>query len=376
MAKDKMKKNDVQPPHYLCGSRLHNLLLLIRENGFRIVNRKVPTFMGITMFNLLMSPIAAIEKAMIRRKIKHLQLEKDPVFILGHWRSGTTFLINTMSRDRQFCFFNVVNIMMPNIFMSMGPLINRFAKRIMPKKRPMDNMDLELDLPQEEDYAVANMVPYSITHMTSFPENSELYMEYGLQDNLTKEQFDEWQETYQYLLKKVTLQHNGKQLLLKSPINTGRIKVLLDMYPNAKFVHIYRNPRKVFMSTRKLYDTVFPLYSLQDAQAPDDDVASFQFKLYKRLYGKYLKQKHLIPEGNLVEVRYEDFAEKPLETVEHIYQAIGIDGFEDAKDDIAAYLATLKSYKKNVHSKMKPDEKKRVEKEMDFAIEQWGYKES
>ena len=97
----------------------------------------------------------------------------------------------------------------------------------------------------------------------------------------------------------------GKQLLLKSPTNTSRIKQLLEIFPDAKIIHIYRNPYSVCLSTRKLYNDIFPLFSLQEPVSPEE-AEEVQFQVYEQMYKKYFLEKEYIPEGNLIEIKYED----------------------------------------------------------------------
>ena len=40
----------------------------------------------------------------------------------------------------------------------------------------------------------------------------------------------------------------NSRLLIKSPVHTGRVKLLLDLFPNAQFIYIHRNPYQVFKS--------------------------------------------------------------------------------------------------------------------------------
>ena len=44
------------------------------------------------------------------RKIADKPLEMDPVFILGHWRSGTTFMHNVFSCDKHFGYNTTLSL--------------------------------------------------------------------------------------------------------------------------------------------------------------------------------------------------------------------------------------------------------------------------
>ena len=97
----------------------------------------------------------------------------------------------------------------------------------------------------------------------------------------------------------------GRRLVLKNPANTGRIRALLNLFPDAKFIHIYRNPYDVFLSTVWLQRSVIPRSQVQDISP--DTVEAHVLRFYIQLQQKYLAEKDLIPAGSLAEVRFEDW---------------------------------------------------------------------
>ena len=96
-------------------------------------------------------------------------------------------------------------------------------------------------------------------------------------------------------------------------------------------------------------------------------------EVYTRLYRKYEEDKKLIPAGNLIEIKFEDFEADALAMTEKIYRTLAIPGFEAAKADIAAYLDKKKGYKKNAY-KYETRTVELVEKHWDYALKQWDYK--
>jgi hypothetical protein len=224
---------------------------------------------------------------------------------------------------------------------------------------------------QEEEFAIANMSTLSNYHLCMFPRNHHKYQKYAYFKNMSENELSEWKQKYLYILKKVTYQQKGKRLLLKSPTNTSRIKQLLELFPNARFVHICRDPYKVYVSTKRLYENFFPVFELQKP-IPEEESEETQFDIYENMYRKYFEEKDLIPEGHLVEVRYEDVIKKPLENVEKIYKELGIEGFERAKPAIEEYIETQKSYKPNKHN-IDPRLAKKISQRYDFTFRKWNY---
>lgn len=188
---------------------------------------------------------------------------------------------------------------------------------------------------------------------------------------MNEQEKNTWKKTYLTFLKAVTYDANGKQLLLKNPANTARVKMLLELFPDARFIHIYRNPYTVYLSTLKTRMNVLGPFSLQHTTT--QDVKQHVINHYPQLMEKYFEQKKLIPNGHLVELSYEDFVRNPLEQVQHVYETFGLSGFEEATSAMQAYLDERKDYRKNVYEL---DSKTRalIENRWGATIEKWGYK--
>jgi len=171
-------------------------------------------------------------------------------------------------------------------------------------------------------------------------------------------------------VKKITYKYKKKRILLKSLVNTARIKYLLEVFPDAKFIHIYRDPYKVYLSTWKLYKKILPIFSFQHITVEELD--SMIITVYREMYKKYLAEKTLIPEGNLIEISYENFIENPMKTLKDIYQKLEIDGFNKAKPAFEKYLKKHENYKTSKYSFNK-ELKEKIYREWEFVFKEFGY---
>lgn len=86
--------------------------------------------------------------------------------------------------------------------------------------------------------------------------------------------------------------NDGKQLLLKTPAHSGRIPMLLKMFPNTRFIHIYRNPFLVISSTLKFMDRFLHLLALQ--RHDWESVRQACLVRYQLLMERLLRDKELI----------------------------------------------------------------------------------
>ncbi|MFT5444181.1 MAG: hypothetical protein ACI8W3_003236 [Myxococcota bacterium] len=322
-------------------------------------------------FSRMIEPLRWAENLFYGRKIRKTQLNGDPVFLLGFGRSGTTHLHNLFYQDPQFGVVSNYQASMHAIaLIGRRWLPGMFAGK-MPSKRPMDNVAISLDGPQEEEMAMINATVHSPLHVMSFPKAiPELYDRYSSSLGEDEAVLAGWKAGYMEVVKKATILSGGKRLALKTPPNTGRIGVLLDMFPNARFVNIVRNPYPVYQSMRNMYRKTLPGAVLQEFEW--DDIDAWIVQAYQAQMKKYLEERSLIPDGRLIEVRYEDLDARPMAKLEEIYKGLELGDFEKVRGTLEAYLESLGSYEKNKFE-FPADVINTVNENWDFAFDAFGY---
>jgi len=327
----------------------------------------------ITLLSPLTAPLRLAERAYYGRKVRAVEMPQDPIFVIGHWRTGTTYLHNLLAQDPALGVVPTFQTLAPNSFLIGNKTLKPLIAFIMPRKRHTDNVPLAADSPQEEEFALCNLCPYSLYAGWYFPRQMrELFRKYVLFRDVPPEVLGEWKRVYTELLKKACYNAGGRRLVLKNPANTGRVPVLLDMFPNAKFVHIYRDPFVVYKSTQLLHKATLDMIALQDIDEAEirDNVLMF----FKEMVGGYFEDKERIPAGNLVDVRYEDLEKRPIDELERIYKTLGLPGFAETRGRAENYLEKLGTYKKNKFALSRQDID-RVKNHWQFALDAWGYGE-
>ena len=266
----------------------------------------------------LLSPLAALQDKRYENLLANQPLEHDPVFILGHWRSGTTFVHNVFSCDKHFGYNTTYQTVFPHLMMWGQPFFKKNMSWLMPDKRPTDNMELAVDLPQEEEFALANMMPYTYYNFWFLPKYQQEYADkYLLFDNISDAELKVFEEVFTKLIKISLWNTHGTQFLSKNPPHTGRVRELVKMFPNAKFIYLMRNPYTVFESTRSFFTNTIQPLKLQDIG--NEQLEENILSIYAKLYHKYESDKQFIPEGNLREVKFEDFEADAMGMTEDIY---------------------------------------------------------
>lgn len=319
----------------------------------------------------LLSSLSGIQERRYNKLLADKPLENDPVFILGHWRSGTTFVHNVLAADPHFGYTTTYQTVFPHLMMFGQSFFKKNMSWLMPDHRPTDNMELAVDLPQEEEFAISNMMPYSYYDFWFFPRYMQEYCDRFLTlEDSTPEEVETFKKTFLKLIKISLWNTGGTQYLSKNPPHTGRVKTLVEMFPNAKFIYLVRNPYTVFESTRSFYNnTIIPL-KLEDFSK--EEMEPNILESYTKLYKAYQSQKQFIPEGNLIEVKFEDFEQDAMNMTRQIYEKLHLPGFESAEANIKAYVDKKKDYKKNAYQ-YKPHTIELVNEHWGYALDDWGY---
>ena len=320
----------------------------------------------------LLSLTHSIEDRRYKKLLADKPMEEDPLFILGHWRSGTTFVHNVFSCDKQFGYTTTYQTVFPNAMLFGQGFFKWVMGSIMPEKRPTDNLELKPDLPQEEEFALLSTTPYSYYNFWIFPKKMREYCDkYLTFRDIEDKELSHFNRAFVRLIKTSLHNTGGKRYLSKNPPHTGRVEELVKLFPNAKFIYLMRNPYTVYESTKSFFTGTIQPLKLQDIS--NEKLEENFVDIYAELYDSYQKQKTAIPAGNLVEIKFEDFEKDPMAVTKSIYEKLSLDGFDDAKEAIASYVGKKKGHKKNQY--MYADStKKIVEQKWSRALTDWDYK--
>ncbi len=269
-------------------------------------------------------------------------------------------------------FANGLSVFPDTIFNTLGNLLfEGFAKLSIPGKRAGDNVVLGTELPQEEEFALGHKTPISFYFFWMFPlKIKEYYKRFILFDGIENAQLDSWKSDYKLLIKKALKNTNREIYLSKNPPNTARIGALLEMFPEAKFIHIHRNPVEVFLSTHNFFSKMLPHLQLQ--KLSPDAIDGMVFELYKNLMSDYLMQRDLIPKGNLVELSFDRLQEEAMHVLNNIYKELNLSGFETAEPKFKTYVESKRSYKKNTH-KITKTHLETLKETLGFVFEEYNY---
>ena len=356
--------------HPLLITKFPVFLRYISENRHDICKKYYPQILLCGLASLFLTPFVCAENLICRKAVKNSTV-KSPLFVLGHWRCGTTLLYFLLAQDKQFGFVDPMMTFTMNFYHLLGWVFRPTIVAHLHEGRPMDNIKYAMSLPIEEYISFSTMESDSVYPLNFFPKSFIRYNKNAFIDEFSENKREKWKKSYDYFLRYVPALSGGKNLLLKSPDNTARVRFLKEMYPDAKFVNIYRNPYTVIRSTMHLYDKMMSHWSLEEIP-PVETMEDWIIETFKMMYEAYFREIQALPPHTLFEIRFEDFEKDPLPILENMYSELNLSGFDEALPQIKAYWESLAGYEKNRFDYPERLVKK-VNDNLGFYFEHYGY---
>lgn len=321
-------------------------LRLLRENRFQIDLSRMPMATIIGGCSLVNAMMAQCQRMTHGARIQSAELVAPPVFVIGHWRSGTTLMHELLALDDRFAYPSNFDAFNPNHFLLSRFWLFPIVRLLMPGVRPMDNMTMGAGSPQEDDFALCAQgapTPYRRIAFPNRPHRDHLLLDLA---NADEEQREQLRMAMSRFLRTLTIQYR-KQLVLKSPPHTGRIEQLSQWFPDAKFIHIARHPYDLVPSTMRLWRSLDQIMGLQVPRYDDVALKNYIFECQDLMYSAYHRQRPQIPTQNLVEVRFEDLTANPMHVMNQVYDTLKLGDFNQIQPKIDAYFEAKKSHRQN-----------------------------
>ncbi len=358
-------------PRFWNGMRVMDYFRLLLENRFQIHPLRYPMAGMVAGCAVLNSGYSLIQNAFYGRRIEQTELVEPPVFVIGHWRSGTTLMHELLALDPHYAFPCNYDAFVPCHFLLTRPVFYPLVKLLMPPSRPMDNMEMGIASPQEDDFALVALGAPTPYRRMAFPNRS--HRDHLLLNlaNADDDELRQLEHSMRYFLKTLTVLYK-KPLVVKSPPHTGRIAKLAEWFPGAKFIHIARHPYSLLPSTMRLWKTLDTLMGFQIPKYDDATLKNYIFECQDLMYTGYHQQRSMIPPENLIEIRFEDLVADPIPIMNNVYQMLGRNDFDQVRPSLEGYFEKKKSHQQNVLSL---DENLRMEIDAQWPIymKMFGY---
>ena len=167
------------------------------------------------------------------------------------------FLQTTSAWSSPCCVAYFISRLVSHHFLLTEEVLSKVMRGLLPKKRPQDDVPVGFDRPQEEEFGMMMLgegTPYLTHAWPRFGPADTEYLDFkGVSDADEKK----WADAYMWFYRRLVLKHGGKRLVMKTPANAARLKLLTKLFPDARYVYLARNPLEVFPSTVKLWRALY-----------------------------------------------------------------------------------------------------------------------
>ncbi|MDE0453073.1 MAG: sulfotransferase [Gammaproteobacteria bacterium] len=274
---------------------------------------------------------------------------RDPVFILGAPRSGTTILHALLHLDRDHRAPLSWECLLPY-----------------PAPRPADYEDnTRIDTVRREFERIFRLVPdFRKKHYMTADSPQECLAITAL--NFTSFQFlaqaylPAYHEWFAHADQVRNLQWHRRLLqflqsggvrrprwLLKSPVHIMRLGALFEVYPDAKVIVTHRDPEYIVPSTASIISSMRSLYSdHEDTTRTGHE----QLRIWADYFNQFLRDRQrLARESQIVDVLFDDFVRNQMGVVESVYDRFGWELHADDRGSMERFLRNEPRGKHGVH---------------------------
>ncbi len=331
-------------PRFWHGMPLGVWLKLVGQHGCRVSPSRLGLLATITSTTAFNSVAGWICKARFAKQLRTVEVRNDPVFIIGHWRSGTTLLHELMMLDERFFCPSTYQCFAAGHFLLTESVLPPLLAWMMPAKRPMDNVAAGWDRPQEDEFALMNLGAASPYRRMAFPATASNDATALDLTTLEASTLSHWQATMRRFLRMLAVR-DSRRTVLKSPPHTARMGVLKAMFPEARFLHIVRDPLVVFPSTMRLWRSLDFVQGMQVDRG--ERLESYVLDTFDVMYDAFERDKAELPAGCLHELKYEDLVADPVAELSKAYEALGLGGFDSVQPALAKEAEAMQRYRRN-----------------------------
>lgn len=261
----------------------------------------------------------------------------QPIFIMASPRSGTTLLHRLMSLDPQFTSYSLWQTLLPTLvaYEAVGLVkkVDNLTGNVL--ERAQDAAARYLfrgwegihktrfnEAEEDEGTFVLQMATPSV--MLAWPFVEELSRTAYIDDLPIRHKMAEFfRGTVERHMWHAQREGEKKTLLAKNVLLAGRLGMITDAVPNARFVNIVRHPYRTIGSLMSFFTTPWKYHS------PDIAVDGPQAQAFAKLAMEYALTVHQfmndLPDDRGITIMYSDLIEDPEREILKIYDRFGLE---------------------------------------------------
>lgn len=354
------------------GAALDVWLGLMRGNWGKVSVARYPLLATITVFAIVTQIKKWLANALFDRRVHCTEISPDPIFVLGHWRSGTTWLHQTLIADPDLAAPDAMACFHPDGFLLGRKAFAPLWKLAVSRKRPMDNVRLTPTTAEEDEIGILLSGGSSPYVDMLFPGEPKNLLPPTRPEDMSADQAETWRTVWLHFLRKVQFVNPGKRLVLKSPLHSLRVSEILRHFPNARFIHIVRDPYLIYASTLKSGRAMDVAHSLQSHRPSLEQKRIRVLNQFVKFHEIFHATKNAIPEGHLMTLRYEDLRADLQGEMRQIYETLEIGDFDAVAHLFGREAQIATGYKTNEY-KLDDETISHINTLWDDYFERYGY---
>jgi hypothetical protein len=282
-----------------------------------------------------------------------------PLFVIATPRSGTTYLHHLLSLDEErFTTCKLYQTLAPSILLERG--IDWLAGLEGPVRdgleRLVDAVDRRMFTDWEAIHRVSlrsaeedeNLFVFSLTSPALyllFPVVRELPQFVDI-TRLGQRTIRRVARDYRATVQRWTyLQGDARTPLIKNVLLASRLPVSDRAFPDARYVHIVRDPREAIPSAVSMFYAMWQSHSPKIA--PDSAATRALADMFLEHYRMLSNEDRRRPPDRWVTVRYEALIDDPVGTVERLYATLGLPFTDEYRVRLTAAATQARTFKSN-----------------------------
>ena len=278
----------------------------------------------------------------------------DPIFIIGNYRSGSTFFHRLLLSDQQFTCLKAWEIYFAPAIVHRKFI--RFVLRVSkligsPVQKAVDSFDNLLNdiysthktglytFEQDSQLFYHTWSSFNLFAVFPFPDHVRKYIYYD--QMVTERERKEHFAYYRGVLQRHLFMQKDCLYLSKNPDFTPAVNTLLEHFPNARFINLVRPPEQMIPSSINLWASNWKGYGSPREDFPLTEVV----KEYAHHWYSYPhEQLRKFPADRYSVVFFDKLVENPKREITRIYHQFGLNTSNEFLEILDAETIKSKNY--------------------------------
>ena len=306
---------------------------LLAETLFRFF-----TFMTMTLDNVFFPKLRNVEV-------------KNPIFIIGHPRSGTTFLHKVLTSNGDFVAFKTWQLFFPALTarVLVRPLINTAIQKkggvIVPAET---GHEIALDKVEEEEFLFLHILDTQFVEAGTPLGFNRKRAERCLHDEQSRKHRLRSVNFLKRCFQRQLYATGKSQLIGQTHFSTHRIKTILEVFPDAKFIYLVRSPLETLPSFFSLlYKSIDFHEGIKNIDADRlQRYFAHRYEVSKSIYHYFeeLLRKGEITDNQAIVLPYQELVSDLSTAFEKLIAFTGLRVSEELRQKVAKQAERQKDY--------------------------------